>query len=70
MDFSQSGQLIASGDIDGAVRIYDSKNNQLKGQALNNHGRGVKCIKFTPDSSGLISGGEDLHMYLSNIETQ
>ena len=70
MDFAPSGQFLASGDIDGAVRIYENESFELKGQVLNNHGRGVRCLKFTPDSAGLISGGEDLHMYLCDIETQ
>jgi WD40 repeat protein len=42
----------------------------LKGKPFNNHGKGVKCVKFTPDSKNIISGGEDLHIHMCDVETQ
>ena len=70
MDFSPSSGLLATGDIDGAVRIFDSSTKEPKGSVFSNHGRGVRCLKFSPDSSSIISGGEDLHIYLCDVETQ
>ena len=69
LDFAPNGSFIASGDIDGAVRVFDSTSKELK-SALSNHGRGVKCVKFSPDSASIVSGGEDLHIYMSDVETQ
>ena len=69
MDYAPSGSLMATGDIDGAVRIFDSTSKEQKGQVFSNHGRGVRCLKFAPDSSSIISGGEDLHIYLCDVET-
>jgi WD40 repeat protein len=70
LDFAPSGSLVASGDIDGAVRIFDSSTKEMKGQVFSNHGRGVRCVKFAPDSASIVSGGEDLHIYLCDVETQ
>ena len=60
---------MASGDIDGAVKVFDAKTKEMKGKAYNNHGRGVKCIRFNPDGTHLISGSEDLHIHMSDITT-
>ncbi len=62
--------MIVSGDIDGAVKVFDSESKLLKGKPYNNHGKGVKCVKFTPDSKNIISGGEDLHIHMCDVETQ
>jgi katanin p80 WD40 repeat-containing subunit B1 len=70
LDYAPSGNLMATGDIDGAVRIFDSKSKEVKGQVFNNHGRGVRCVKFSPDSASIVSGGEDLHIYLCDVESQ
>jgi len=70
MDYSPSGNLVATGDIDGQVKIYDAVKKEIVGQPMNNHGKGVKCLSFTPDSTCLISGSEDLHMHLVDIKSQ
>ena len=44
MDYAKSGKLIATGDIDGAVKIFDTEKKQLVGKQFNNHARGVKCL--------------------------
>jgi WD40 repeat protein len=50
MDYAKSGKLAAIGDIDGAVKVFDTETKSLVGKQFNNHGRGVKCLKFSPDS--------------------
>lgn len=69
MDYSSSGALVATGDIDGAVNIIDAESKVLKGKPFNNHGMGVKAVRFSPDSSQIISGSEDLHMHVCDVET-
>lgn len=44
MDFSKSGKLVATGDIDGAVKVFDTKSQKMVGNQFNNHGKGVKCL--------------------------
>lgn len=70
---------MACGDIDGHSMIYDlnasddDANSSYKSSlraTLLNHGKGIKCIKFSPDSSTLITGGEDLHINMVDVETK
>ena len=38
-------------------------------QTLQNHGLGVKAVKFSRDATSLVSGGEDLHIHITDIAT-
>ena len=69
MDFAFNGNMVATGDIDGAVKIFDMSKKEMLGKPHNNHGRGVKAVKFSRDSRHFLSGSEDLHMHLVDIET-
>lgn len=70
LEVSPSGQLAATGDIDGQVKLYDINKHSLVGAPFNNHARGVRCLTFTPDSTHFISGSEDLHIHMNDIQTQ
>lgn len=74
-DWSPSGALIASGDLDGVVRIYDAhKSDESKEDkeklVLLNHARGIKALKFSPDSKCLATSGEDLHIHVCDVEKE
>lgn len=70
MDVSPSGRHVATGDIDGQVKIYDIASKQAVGDPLNNHGRSVKCVAFSADGSQVLSGSEDQHMHMVDVQTQ
>jgi WD40 repeat protein len=70
MDYAPSGNLVATGDIDGAMKIFDVKSQKMVGNSFNNHGRGVKCVKFSPDGRSILTGSEDLHLHLCDVESQ
>jgi WD40 repeat protein len=69
IDASPNGSLIATGDIEGAIKLYNTETGELMGKPFNNHGRAARCVKFSPGSDLVLSGGEDLHMYLNDVET-
>ena len=68
--FAPQGTMMVTGDIDGAVKVFDVNTKEQKGKSYKNHGRGVKTVKFNPSGTHLISGSEDLHIHMSDIETQ
>lgn len=69
MDYA-SNNMVATGDIDGAVKIIDLGTADLKTHTFNNHGLGVRTVKFNPEGTSIISGSEDLHMHICDVETQ
>lgn len=69
MDYA-TNNMVATGDIDGAVKIIDLSTADLKTHSFNNHGLGVRTVKFNPDGKSIISGSEDLHMHICDVETQ
>ena len=71
-DWSASGALIATGDLDGVAKIFDAQDEKQSDEpkgVLQNHARGIKALKFSPDSQCLASSGEDLHIHLSDVNT-
>jgi WD40 repeat protein len=40
------------------------------GNPLSRHAKGVRCLTFSPDSTHVMSGSEDLHIHMTDIETQ
>lgn len=72
-DWSPSGALIATGDLDGIVRIHEAqKSDESKDDKekalLHNHARGIKALKFSPDSQFIATSGEDLHIHVCDVE--
>jgi len=47
-DFGPKGDMMATGDIDGAVKVFDVNTQKRKGKSYNYHGRGVRTVKFNP----------------------
>jgi len=49
---------VAAGHSDGEIRIWDVLTGQLV-HKLTGHQPWVECVAFTPDGTGLVSGGGD-----------
>lgn len=58
VDFSPDGKLIASGDDDGAIKLWDASTGQ-EVTTLNGHAGAVRSVRFSPDGSSLASGSDD-----------
>ena len=60
--------MIATGDIEGNVLLYN-KRDRTSGKC-DSHGMGVRALCFTHSGKSLISAGEDLHVFVSDVETK
>lgn len=63
---SPDGSLLATGGVDGTVRLWSLSTHEL--QCTLEHGDEVFSLAFTPDSGRLISGGEDARIAIWNME--
>jgi WD40 repeat protein len=55
---SPNGEILATGDTDGHVRLWDvSRGIPLK--TLNGHGHWIRSMAFSPDGTKLLSGSSD-----------
>lgn len=70
MEVAPSGEIAATGDIDGQLKIFNLQKMELQGNALSRHAKGVRCVTFTPDSTHVVSGSEDLHIHMTDVQTQ
>jgi WD40 repeat protein len=66
--FSLNRQLLASGDVDGVIKIWDA----LDGRALltlNAHRTAVHSLAFSPDSQRLASGGGNGSLKIWDVQS-
>ena len=56
--FSPDGRYIAGGNLNRTLCIWDSRRQKLVAK-WTGHKDSVRCIKFTPDGKGLMSGSDD-----------
>ena len=47
--------------------MFDSKNDEFKGK-FEDHGKAVRSLKFSPNNQLLITGGEDLHINVTDVD--
>lgn len=64
--FAPQGKLAATGNIDGVVSVFDTDTRKLLAQ-LPNHGQAVRALTFSKSNQSLISAGDDLHIFVTDV---
>ena len=68
--FSPDGKMLASGNADGTIILWDVKTRQPIGQPLQGHSAYVSSVAFSPDGKTLASSSADGTIILWDVETQ
>lgn len=66
--FSPSGEMLAVSDVQGKIRLWDLRNDQLY-QTLIGHSDRVRAISFNSDGSLLSSGGDDFTVRIWSVKS-
>jgi transcriptional regulator with XRE-family HTH domain len=66
--FSPDGAILATGDTDCRIRLWDSQTGQLLG-ICNGHSHWVRSVTFSPDGRFLASGSADKTVRLWDAKT-
>lgn len=66
--FSPDGEILATGDTDCRIRLWDSQTGQLRG-ICSGHQHWVRSIAFSPDGRFLASGSADKTVRLWDAKT-
>lgn len=65
--YSPDGTIIASGDEDGTIILWDAKTNQAIGDPILAHANDVRQLAFSPNSHLLASLASDSRVYVWNL---
>lgn len=65
--FSPNGQLLASGDSQGQIRLWDVTTAQMLGEPLAEHGDTIGGLAFSPDGQLLASSDAEGRILLWNV---
>jgi WD40 repeat protein len=66
--FSLERGLLAAGFNDGSVVVWEVESGRVVADEQM-HGRRVRCLSFTPDGNGIISGADDRAVVLRQLGT-
>ncbi|MEC4817011.1 MAG: NB-ARC domain-containing protein [Scytonema sp. PMC 1069.18] len=66
--FSPDGKLIATGDADGKICLWEISKQKLRFRRTG-HTNWVRTIAFSPDGKTLATGGDDYTVKLWNVDT-
>src|SRR5205814_1638738 len=67
--FSPDGRLLASGQADGVVTLWDLASEHYLWSNAAHGGRQVPALAFSPDGELLVSGGEDARIQLWEVSS-
>lgn len=75
MDLSPDGRYVATGSLDGSVRVWNADSGKLLFEAKDEqkHSRFIKAVRFSPTESGLVasaSADKTIHLFRLDLSGQ
>jgi WD40 repeat protein len=67
--FSRDGKILASGESDGAIKLWDAAAKKELDVKIEGHRKGVTSLAFDPEGTMLVSGSEDGTIRLWDLKT-